>query len=130
MKHRLHNALVRQCIIEYACPVWQSSLTVDQLDRLEVLQRRAMKILSGSDDYELYSVIYNIEPIYVRLDTLARSFFNRMSQPTDCLFRLLPTERNTETINRLRRATRLPTFQCRTTRFFNSFLPYALRNYQ
>jgi hypothetical protein len=48
--------------IEYACPVWQSVLTNGQRDRLESLQRRALKLISNSCDYELYCVTYDIEP--------------------------------------------------------------------
>jgi len=32
-------------VAEYACPVWHSGLTVDQSDRIESIQRRAMKII-------------------------------------------------------------------------------------
>jgi Domain of unknown function (DUF1891) len=54
--------------IEYACPVWQSGLTIEQRDLLESIQRRALKLISDSLDYELYCALYNIEPISVRLD--------------------------------------------------------------
>jgi hypothetical protein len=40
-------------VIEYACPVWQSGLTIDQCGRVEFIQRRALHIISGSLDYEL-----------------------------------------------------------------------------
>ena len=39
--------------IEYASPVWQSSITVDELRRLEAIQKRAIVIISGAKDYEL-----------------------------------------------------------------------------
>ena len=52
-------------IIEYACPVWQSGLTIEQRDRLESIQRRALKLIFSSLDYELYCALYNIEPISV-----------------------------------------------------------------
>jgi hypothetical protein len=61
--------------IEYACPVWQSGLTNDQRERLESLQRRALRLISGSLDYEFFCCVYEIEPIAVRLDNLAKSFF-------------------------------------------------------
>jgi len=43
--------------IKYACPVWQSGLTSDQRDRLESLQRRALKLMSNSYDYN-YTALY------------------------------------------------------------------------
>jgi len=46
--------------------------TNEQRDRFESLQRRAIKRISNSHDYELYCVIYDNEPIAVRLDNLAQ----------------------------------------------------------
>jgi len=51
--------------MEYACPVWQSGLTNEQRDRVELLQWRAIELISDSHDYELYCVIYDNEPIAV-----------------------------------------------------------------
>ena len=36
-----HKSVIRP-VVEYACPVWQSGLTVAQCDRLESLQRRVL----------------------------------------------------------------------------------------
>ena len=126
-----YKAIIRP-VIEYACPVWQSGLTVEQRGRLETIQRRALYIISGSldYDYELSCVLFDIETVSTRLETLTRSFFERISSPVDCLNYLLPTERPPELINRLRRANKLPGVKCRTDRYFKSFLPHALHNYQ
>ena len=56
--------------IEYACSVWQSGLTNDQRER-----QRALRLISGSLDYEFFCCVYEIESIAVRLDNLAESFF-------------------------------------------------------
>ncbi len=117
-------------IIEYACPVWQSGLTIEQRDRLESLQRRALKLIFNSLDYELYCALYNIEPISVRLDNLACSFFRKICRDNDCLNYLLPCKRPTELLHKLRRPDILPGILTRTNRFYKSFLPYALNNYQ
>jgi hypothetical protein len=117
-------------VIEYACPVWQSGLTIEQRCRLESIQRRALHIMSGSLDYELNCALYDVEPISVRLDNLTKSFFKRISSPNDCLNYLLPSERPAEVVNRLRQPSKLPGIICRTERCFKSFLPHALINYQ
>ncbi len=70
-----YKAIIRP-VIEYACPVWQSGLTVEQRSRLESIQRRALHIISGSLDYEPNCVLYDIETISARLDNLTRSFLN------------------------------------------------------
>ena len=82
-------------VIEYACPVWQSGLTGEQLSKLENLQRRAIKIIFGSRDYDFYYTVYSIELIKERLDSQARKFFFKMCSLHDCLHSLLPAERET-----------------------------------
>ena len=85
----LYYTSVIRPVIEYACPVWQSGLTVEQRDRLESIQRRALHIISGSSDYELNCVLHDIEPIRVRLDNLTRSFLQRILSRDDCLNHIL-----------------------------------------
>jgi hypothetical protein len=116
--------------IEYACPVWQSGLTNDQRERLESLQRRALRLISGSLDYEFFCCVYEIEPIGVRLDNLAKSFFLKICDDNDCINYLLPRKRPLEITNMLRQSNSLPGFLCKTNRFHKSFIPYAIRHYQ
>ena len=126
----LYYKSVIRPVLEYGCPVWQSGLTAEQRDRLESIQRRALRLISGSSDYEMQCALFDIEPIAVRLDNLARSFFRRICDPADCLNYLLPNERSSEVVCRLRQPNLLPGVICRTNRYFKSFLPYALNNYQ
>jgi hypothetical protein len=121
---------VIRSVIEYACPVWQSSLTKEQRNRLESIQRRAICIISGSSDYELYCTIYGIEPLGVRLDELTKSMFNRICRSNDCLHVILPSRRSPEVLSRLRNYHRFSNVLCRTERYARSFLPYCLTNYQ
>jgi len=117
-------------VIEYACPVWQSGLTMDQRGRLESIQRRALHIISSSTDYELNCALCDIETISIRLDNLTMSFFKRISNPADCLNHLLPSQRLAEVNDRLRYANKLPGVLCRTERYRKSFLPHVLNSYQ
>jgi len=68
-----HKTVIRP-VIEYACPVWQSSLTVDELRRLEAIQKRAIMIISGANDYECYCLLYKLEQVNTRLDTSNSKF--------------------------------------------------------
>lgn len=117
-------------VLEYACPIWQSSLTAEQRDRLETIQRRALRIITNSCDYELQCAILNIEPFYVRTDNLSRLFFNKVQSESDCIHNLLPIERSNILLSKLRCANLLPYINCRTNHFYKSFIPYSLRNYQ
>ena len=123
-----YKTIVRP-IIEYACPVWQSALTEEHRQRLEAIQRRALRIISGSADYDLQCVVYDIEPVSVRLQNVTRSFFDRINEKHDCLHWLLPSIRSNY-IDRLRTFNKLPLIKCRTQRFKQSFLPYSLANFQ
>jgi hypothetical protein len=117
-------------VVEYACPAWQSSLNEDQRNRLEAIQKRALRIISGyntDSSYETQCMLYGINSINFRLDLLTRSFFfNKVCQPNDCLHRLLPPERSSEAVSKLRRPEKLPGeyLQNRTIpSFFYSSLP-------
>ena len=128
----LYYTSVIRPVIEYrnACPVCQSGLTVEQREVHSAAGAAYYMIISGSSDYELNCVLHDIEPIKVRLDNLARSFFQRILNRDDCLNYLLPSERPAEIVDRLRQSNKLPGVTCRTERYFKSFLPYALNNYQ
>jgi len=72
-------------VIEYACPVWQSSLTVDELRRLEAIQKRAFMFISGANDYtNFYYLLYKLEQVNTRLDTLTRNLYTKILQQSDC----------------------------------------------
>ena len=123
-----YKTIVRP-ILEYACPVWQSGLTEQHRQRLEAIQRRAFRIISGSTDYDLQCVVYDIEPVSIRLQNLTRSFFDRINVEHDCLHWLLPPSRSSY-IDSLRTFNKLPLIKCRTQRYKQSFLPYSLANFQ
>jgi hypothetical protein len=71
--------------IKYAYPVWQSGLANEQRDRREQLQRRALQLISNSQDYQLYCVIYDTEPSAVKLDNLARLFCHKICRNSNCV---------------------------------------------
>jgi hypothetical protein len=116
--------------IEYACPVWQSGLTNEQRDRPESLQRRALKLISSSNDYELYYALYDIKPLAVRLDNFARLLFLKICRINDFANYLLPNKRPVELLDKLRYPRSLPGILCPTNHFFKSFIPYAFNHYQ
>ena len=59
-------------VAEYACPFWHTSLTVDQTDRTEATQRRAVKIIySDCDMVQLADLPLMAD----RREQLSRRFF-------------------------------------------------------
>jgi hypothetical protein len=117
-------------VLEYACPVWQSSLSTEQRDRIETIQRRALRIITGSNDYEFQCAVHNIELLSTRLQSLSKSFYERICRPDDCLHFLLPSCRPTGITDKFRLCYKLPLIKCRTERYRLSFLPYSLAYYQ
>jgi Reverse transcriptase (RNA-dependent DNA polymerase) len=125
-----YSSIVRP-ILEYACPVWHSSLTVAQSDALEAIQKRAMRIVFQSMDYVTACILANIDALSARREQLTMKFFNRcVLNPDSCIHYLLPEKRAPEIINKLRKSSQFEISQSRTVKFSKSFIPYCLSNYQ
>jgi len=45
-----YETLIRS-VLEYACPAWHSSLTVEQCFRIESIQKRSFKLIYGSTSH-------------------------------------------------------------------------------
>ena len=59
-------------VLEYACPVWHSSLTVAQtIKALESLQQRAMKIIFPDKDYLLSLIVASVDTLESRQEHLS-----------------------------------------------------------
>ena len=61
-------------MIKYACPVWQSSLTIDEHRQHEAVQERVVVIISDCNDYEFCCALHGLELVKTRLDNLSRNF--------------------------------------------------------
>ena len=97
---RFFKTVIRS-LLEYACPVWHNSLTNEQSDRIESIQKRALKIICGFNiiDYEQMRFLYNLPSLTERRETLCEWFFEKpVLSSTSCLHYLLPSCRNTNMI--------------------------------
>jgi len=64
-------------VLEYACPAWHTSLTIEQNNRIESLQKRAVKIVFGPVITAGYSDLCkqaNLPELRERRETLCTSF--------------------------------------------------------
>ena len=76
-------------VAEYACFVWHTSLTVDQTDRIEATQRRAVKIIySDCDMVQLADLPLMADG----REQLSRQFFDKIRDVNSCLYHLLPAQ--------------------------------------
>ena len=125
-KHLLtyYTAIIRP-VVEYACPLWHNGLTVEQSNVLESIQKRALRIIFPQKSYQ-ESVQTGVNTLQHRRNMLCKSFFQKICSDGDKLNYLM----NPGPTRRTRHSKRYATLRCRTQRFKNSFIPYALCNYQ
>jgi hypothetical protein len=122
-----YTAVIRP-VLEYACPVWHSSITKEQSIRIESIQRRAVYIINGlTTDYSEFCFNNNLLCLYERRRVLSQHFFKNCVLPsTSCLHNLLPSLRDDNIIAKLRN----PIIYClpttRTERFKRWFINYML----
>ena len=113
-------------LLEYATPVFHSSLTIDQSNQLEITQKKALAIVYGKDytGYERALQLASIERLDTRRDTINLNFAKKCLQNPkhSDMFPLNPN---------LRPNSRYPKpfleYKCHTTRFFKSALPSMTR---
>ena len=117
-------------VLEYASPVWHSSLTKKLRDKIESQQVRALRIIFGNFSYPQLLTLAELPPLHERREILGKKFFNNIIKPDNCLYHLIPPRRCSPVIIKLRVANVLPISKCRTERFKNSYIPYALSHYQ
>ena len=65
-------------VFEYACVVWHHNLTASQSDKLDSLQKRALRIIHGDfavgKSYEFLTSFLKIEPLFERRTTIGKTF--------------------------------------------------------
>jgi len=80
-------------VTEYACAVWHSSITAEQRDQLEAIQRRAVRIIFGKElDFDILAIILSLHDIPLladRRDRQMRQLFTGMHDSSHCLRRTL-----------------------------------------
>ena len=124
---KIYTTIIRS-VIEYACQVWHTSLTIRQTNQLESIQKRAMRIVFHGMRYNDAIATARISTLADRREALCRSLFATMQQPNHKLHHLLPPPRTCTYSLRNARAYGVP--RCKTNRFKNSFVPYGLHNWQ
>jgi len=60
-----YSTVVRT-VLEYACPVWHSGLTVAQSSLLESVQKRAICIVYPDADYQTSLIVAGIDTLHER----------------------------------------------------------------
>ena len=116
-------------VLEYACPVWHSGLTVEHRNRIEAIQKRVFTIIFDTSDYVELCTAHNYFTLHERRDLLCRQFFQIVLDKSNCLNYLLPELRSDGYKDRLRRPPVFKLHRVRITRFNSSFISYTVDHY-
>ena len=108
-------------LLEYAVPVWNSGLTQNQSNQIERVQKGAFRILLGESYicYEVACTLLNMEPLKHRRTQLCLKFAKNDLKRDKTLFTKI-----SKTVDTRRPTKLVKEFNCRTSRFKKSSLPY------
>lgn len=131
--HLLHFYLtVVRPVLEYAAPVWHHRLNKSQSEKLEGIQKRALKIIypfTSGMPYLFAIASADIQSLQSRREHLSKQFFKSICSEDSCLFHLLPPPRDEHVVSRLRNPKPLPVIGTKTKKFC-SFIYHGLARYQ
>ena len=114
-------------VVEYACPAWHSSLSYALSDELEQIQKRATKIMLPGPSYRERLAHLKLPTLQEHRDELCHRFYKTIMRPEDLINDVLPPI--TESVYSFRNAWKILLLKCRTKRFQNSFIPYAVKKW-
>ena len=73
-------------VLEYVCPAWHTSLTKEQTKQIEVIQKRALRIILILTVTVLstifFSQIHHLQTLADRRSEVCKSFFKKKVGPT------------------------------------------------
>ena len=119
-------------LLEYAAPLWHHLLNKSQSEKIEAIQRRAIRIIyTFTSDMPYWGALYcaNLPSLSGRRTDLSRTFFNSITSPDSSIHTLLPPQRDPSILARLRAPSKFPRLPTRTKKY-QSFISYALSHYQ
>ena len=76
-------------VLEYACPVWHTSLAVADSVKIESIQRRAMRIIEPELSYEAACSKHHLEKTSFQRENLSRKFFTAIKSTSHKLHHVL-----------------------------------------
>ena len=124
---KIYTSMIRS-VLEYACPVWHTSLTKEQSDKLESIQKRALRTIFPEKSYTEALSTLCVDTLKQRRDHACKKLFQDMQKSDHKLHHLLPSLRDTP--YDLRSNERYPRLKAKTDRYRKSFLPFALAHWQ
>ena len=115
-------------VLEYACPAWSTNIPVYLSEKIEMIQKRAMRAIYPGLSYETILNNVGIKSLHIRRIEICKKYFSSIKSQNHKLHKLLPKPRVIQ--YDLRTSSQYEAIKCRTSRYQNSFLPWALHNCQ
>ena len=122
-----YKASVRSTV-EYASAVWHTGMTAEQADRIESVQRRALRIIEPGLSYQEALASTGLEMLHSRRERMAQAFFEAILSPDHRLHYLLPDPRPVSYGLRSRNDYAVPSL--RTQRARRTLINYGLEHWQ
>ena len=123
---KFYTAYIRP-ILEYACPVWHTSLPILLQELIESVQRRVLRIVLPALSYHEACKFCNIQDLSSRRNLLSKHFFNSILSGNRISYLLEPYRQPILSTDLRYRAPY--SICCRTTRFQHSLVPYGITNF-
>ena len=116
-------------LLEYGCIVWHFSLPLCLSDRLESVQKRALRLILPHYSYASALETLNLPSLLLRREPLCSKSFSKLTSLANPRFlRLLPAQRRdaNDSATSLRNSSNFTLPAVRTERFKRSFIPSML----
>ena len=123
---QFYTSIIRP-ICEYAVPMWATSIPKHLIQKLEIIQKRATKIMLPNLTYTEALAELKLSTLQDRRMMICKKFFSKIQSRDDKINDILP--QNKETKYNLRKMGRFEKPKCRTSRYKNSFVPYAIDHF-
>ena len=112
----IYVAVIRP-VLEYACPVWITSLPNYLSHAIEMIKKSVLRSIYPGLHYDDILVIVSLQSLEKRRDNICKAYFNRLKCNTHRLNHLIPDRRDVH--YRLRNANVFPMPVTRTDRYKN-----------
>ena len=111
-------------LLEMAVPVWHSGLTALQTIKIERVQKAALAIITGENEFSYKKLLKstNLENLQSRRTKMCKEFIKKNIESEVPLL-----SKTTKTYNTRDKSKVVREFQCRTSKYYKSALPYLAR---
>ena len=123
----IYISIVRP-VLEYARPVWSTSVSQYLSDSIEMVQKRALRAIYPGLYYDDILLLLAIPSLEERRENICKLYFDRLTCTEHKLHHLLPVERGVT--YDLRNQNTYPLPLTRTDRFKNYLIPCGFYHWQ